>query len=204
MLDLYAGVGLFSIALAGVGHEKIAAVEGDRTSGTDLRRNAREWPAVRATISGVEEFLARHREHAETIIVDPPRTGISKEAMDAVVRHGAARIVYVSCDPATMARDARRLLDAGYRMQPLVAFDLFPNTPHVETVGVFDAVTAPPLRRRRRRRAGGTRRSARSSPGATARRRRSGRSGDSIASMTPSGAVAVATSERPSRPTDWW
>jgi 23S rRNA (uracil1939-C5)-methyltransferase len=138
VLDLYAGVGLFSIALAGVGHDRIAAVEGDRTSGKDLRRNAREWPAVRATISGVEEFLARHRERAETIIVDPPRTGISKEAMEAVVRQGATRVVYVSCDPATMARDARRLLDAGYRMQPLVAFDLFPNTPHVETVGVFE------------------------------------------------------------------
>jgi 23S rRNA (uracil1939-C5)-methyltransferase len=58
--------------------------------------------------------------------------------MLAIVRQGATRIVYVSCDPPTMARDARRLLDAGYRMEPLTAFDLFPNTPHVETVGVFE------------------------------------------------------------------
>jgi tRNA/tmRNA/rRNA uracil-C5-methylase (TrmA/RlmC/RlmD family) len=50
---------------------------------------------------------------------------------------GAPRIVYVSCDPATMARDARRLLDGGYRLESLRAFDLFPNTPHVECVGVF-------------------------------------------------------------------
>lgn len=139
ILDLYAGVGLFSIALAATGHDRIMAVEGDRTSGKDLRRNAREWPAVRATIGGVEEFLAaRHHDRAQTIVVDPPRTGISKAAMDAIVRHGATHIVYVSCDPPTMARDARRLLDAGYRMGPLTAFDLFPNTPHVETVGVFD------------------------------------------------------------------
>lgn len=139
ILDLYAGVGLFSIALAATGHEHIQAVEGDRTSGRDLRRNAREWPAVRATIGGVEEFLApRHHDRAHTIVVDPPRTGISKDALEAVVRHGAATIVYVSCDPPTMARDARRLLDAGYRMGPLTAFDLFPNTPHVETVGVFE------------------------------------------------------------------
>ena len=73
-----------------------------------------------------------------SIIVDPPRTGISKDAMEAIARHGAARIVYVSCDPPTMARDARRMLDAGYRLGSLRGFDLFPNTPHVETVGVFD------------------------------------------------------------------
>ncbi len=138
VLDLYAGVGLFSIALAATGFDRIIAVEGDRASGRDLRRNAREWPAVRATISGVEEFLsARRQDRADTILVDPPRTGISKEAIAAIVRHGATRIVYVSCDPPTMARDARRLLDGGYEMGPLTAFDLFPNTPHVETLGVF-------------------------------------------------------------------
>lgn len=139
VLELYAGVGLFSIALAATGHDRITAVEGDRMSGKDLRRNAREWPGVRATIGGVEEFLAaRRRDRADTIVVDPPRTGISREAMEAIARHGASRVIYVSCDPPTMARDARRLLDAGYRLGPLTAFDLFPNTPHVEAVGVFD------------------------------------------------------------------
>jgi tRNA/tmRNA/rRNA uracil-C5-methylase (TrmA/RlmC/RlmD family) len=58
--------------------------------------------------------------------------------MEAVAALGAGRLVYVSCDPATMARDARRLLDAGYRLHSLDAFDLFPNTPHVEVVGVFE------------------------------------------------------------------
>lgn len=139
VLEFYAGVGLFSIALAATGHDRITAVEGDRASGKDLRRNAREWPAVRATIVSVEEFLASlRRDRAETIVVDPPRTGISREAMEAIARHGASRVIYVSCDPPTMARDARRLLDAGYRLGSLTAFDLFPNTPHVETVGVFD------------------------------------------------------------------
>jgi tRNA/tmRNA/rRNA uracil-C5-methylase (TrmA/RlmC/RlmD family) len=138
VLDLYAGVGLFSIALGATGHDRITAVEGDRASGKDLRRNAREWPAVRATIDGVEQFLAsRHRDRTDTIIVDPPRTGISKEAMEAIARQGASRIIYVSCDPPTMARDARRLLDRGYRLGPLTSYDLFPNTPHVETVGIF-------------------------------------------------------------------
>jgi tRNA/tmRNA/rRNA uracil-C5-methylase (TrmA/RlmC/RlmD family) len=64
--------------------------------------------------------------------------------MQAVARLGARRIVYVSCDPPTMARDARRLVDAGYGMGSLAAFDLFPNTPHVETVGVFDRLSGSP------------------------------------------------------------
>ncbi|PYR57877.1 MAG: hypothetical protein DMF85_12440, partial [Acidobacteria bacterium] len=64
--------------------------------------------------------------------------GFSKEAADAFVRHGARRIVYVSCDAPTLARDARRLLDHGYSLTSIRAFDLFPNTPHVETLAVFD------------------------------------------------------------------
>ena len=139
VLDLYAGVGLFSAALAATGHDRIIAVEGDRDSGADLTRNAAAYPdAIRVVVGRVEDHVAVQREIAGTVIVDPPRSGISREAMDAVARHGASRIVYVSCDPPTMARDARRLLDVGYRLGSLTGFDLFPNTPHVETVGVFD------------------------------------------------------------------
>lgn len=139
VLDLYAGVGLFSVSLAAAGHERLTAVEGDRYSGSDLRENAARYPGVlQAVIGRVEDYLQRSRERAQTVIVDPPRTGISREAMESIARRGAERIIYVSCDPPTMARDARRLLDAGYRMASLNGFDLFPNTPHVETVGVFD------------------------------------------------------------------
>jgi len=72
------------------------------------------------------------------VIVDPPRTGISPEAIDGMIALAAPRVVYVSCDPATLARDARRLLDAGYRLISIRAFDLFPNTPHVEALAVFE------------------------------------------------------------------
>jgi 23S rRNA (uracil1939-C5)-methyltransferase len=140
VLDLYAGVGLFSVALAAIGRQGITAVEGDRVSGADLRRNAAAYPnAIHFVIGRVEEHLARRPAPGPgTIIVDPPRTGISRDAMDAIVRHRAPRVVYVSCDPPTLARDARRLLDAGYRITSLRGFDLFPNTPHVEVVGVFE------------------------------------------------------------------
>ena len=71
------------------------------------------------------------------MVVDPPRTGLSRAAIDGVIRLGAGRLIYVSCDPATLARDARRFVDAGYTIERADAFDLFPNTPHVETVVVF-------------------------------------------------------------------
>lgn len=139
VLDLYAGVGLFSIALAGTGRGRLTAVEGDRSSGADLERNARPFGgALRVVVTAVEAFAAREGLTPSTILVDPPRTGISKAAMTAVVGHRAPRVVYVSCDPPTMARDARRLVDGGYALAALRAYDLFPNTPHVECLGVFD------------------------------------------------------------------
>ena len=137
-MDLYAGVGLFAVSLAAAGRSSIVAVEGDRSSAADLLENARPFAgAVRVEQSSVEAFLSSDTTRSGTIIVDPPRTGISRAAMTAVSRHGAGRIVYVSCDPPTMARDARRLVDAGYGLEWLRGFDLFPNTPHVEAVGMF-------------------------------------------------------------------
>jgi len=92
----------------------------------------------------VENFLQSFRpdpaHRASTVIVDPPRTGLSKEALDGVLRLNASRLIYVSCDVATLARDARRVLDAdkGYAIARTDAFESVPNTPHVETVVVFD------------------------------------------------------------------
>jgi 23S rRNA (uracil1939-C5)-methyltransferase len=138
VLDLYAGVGLFSIALAATRQVKVTAVEGDRTSGADLQDNARPLPCLQAIIANVEDYLARvPASDAATTLVDPPRRGLSKAAIAALIQHRSPRIVYVSCDPPTLARDARKLLDAGYRLESIRGFDLFPNTPHVETVSVF-------------------------------------------------------------------
>ena len=153
ILDLYAGVGLFAVSLAAAGRGQVTAVEGDSISGRDLERNAAQFAdALRVSHSSVEHFVinlrppstrfARSGQAADTLIVDPPRTGLSKEAGEAIARSRAGRIVYVSCDAPTMARDARRLLDAGYRLVSLQGFDLFPNTPHVESLGVFELARA--------------------------------------------------------------
>ena len=86
----------------------------------------------------VEAFARLAPTGADVVVVDPPRTGMSPEAMQGVVRAFGGRLVYISCDIATLARDARRLVDTGYEIKRVDAFDLFPNTPHIETVVVFE------------------------------------------------------------------
>lgn len=142
LLDLYAGVGLFAVGAAAARGVEVTAVEGDRVAAADLASNASSaaGPVV-AVHQSVEDFVhgARNRGVSPAaVIADPPRTGMSKEALDGIVAHHPACVIYVSCDVATLARDARRLVDAGYAIARIDAFDLFPNTPHVETVVVFD------------------------------------------------------------------
>jgi 23S rRNA (uracil1939-C5)-methyltransferase len=139
-VDLYAGVGLFAITLAAAGHDRIVAVESDPISALDLQQNARAFRGtVQVAQTSVESYLGSVRDRRPgTLVVDPPRTGMSREAVRAILAVGALRLVYVSCDVATFARDARRLVDAGYSLDHLEALDLFPNTPHVEAVAAFE------------------------------------------------------------------
>jgi 23S rRNA (uracil1939-C5)-methyltransferase len=139
VLDLYAGVGLFSLAVAGRDGAPVVAVEGDPHAADDLRHNARPVENLTATHSSVEDFLGRGAgTDWQTVIVDPPRTGLTKEAATGVIAAGAPRLVYVSCDVATLARDARLLVDAGYQLRGVECFDLFPDTAHVESVAQFE------------------------------------------------------------------
>jgi 23S rRNA (uracil1939-C5)-methyltransferase len=140
IVDLYAGVGLFAVALAAQGRGPVTAVEGDAVSGMDLSVNAEA--AGRGLVverQPVEEFVRRLRLPAvSTVILDPPRTGLSREALDGVLAARASRLVYVSCDVATLARDVRRMVEAGYTLSELEAFDLFPNTAHIESLAILD------------------------------------------------------------------
>jgi 23S rRNA (uracil1939-C5)-methyltransferase len=139
MIDLYAGGGLFSIAAAHLRGARATAVEGDRFASDDLAHNAAASAgAVTAVHQSVEVFLHAAKENWDAALLDPPRTGVSKEALQALTALDVPCILYVSCDVATLARDARSLVDAGYRLGDLRAFDLFPNTPHVEVVGRFE------------------------------------------------------------------
>jgi 23S rRNA (uracil1939-C5)-methyltransferase len=139
LIDLYAGVGLFGLGCAALERGEVEAVEGDRHAGDDLSHNAQAFGTrVRTFTMPVEQYLQAHpAAHDATLLVDPPRTGLSSEACTAMAASGSPRIVYVSCDVATLARDVRRLVDAGYGLEHVEAFDLFPNTAHVETVVVL-------------------------------------------------------------------
>ncbi|HEX7087477.1 MAG TPA: TRAM domain-containing protein [Vicinamibacterales bacterium] len=138
--DLYAGTGLFGLAWAASGRGPVLAVEGDRISGADLRRNAEPFgPAVTVRQEPVERVLRDADTLAgRTVLVDPPRTGLSKDAAAALAAVRPPRLLYVSCDPATLARDVSRLTSAGYAVTHVELFDLFPATAHIETLAVLE------------------------------------------------------------------
>jgi 23S rRNA (uracil1939-C5)-methyltransferase len=139
VIDLYAGVGLFTVALLARG-ARVTAVEGDAAALADLWANTRPWADAITVVPGtVEETRSSlGRASADTVILDPPRTGVSPDALAAVAALRSPRLVYVSCDPPTLARDTAKLIAAGYRLGSLRAFDLFPNTAHVEVVATLD------------------------------------------------------------------
>ena len=132
-LDLYAGVGLFSAALARNFHH-IFGVEASLTSHGDFVQNV---PAnVKAAGARTEDYLRSWpvRKRPDLVVLDPPRTGAGKVVIRSLVELGAPRVRYVSCDPATLARDLAPLLADGYRIEEAHLFDLFPETFHIESV----------------------------------------------------------------------
>jgi 23S rRNA (uracil1939-C5)-methyltransferase len=135
VVDWYAGVGLFAVAAAAARGARVRAVEDDHSAARDLAFNVSGYAgAIEAIGKPVESFVPAGGRRVDVLIVDPPRTGMSREALDRARALDADVVVYVSCDVATLARDVRRFIDAGYRLAAVDAFDLFPNTPHVETV----------------------------------------------------------------------
>jgi 23S rRNA (uracil1939-C5)-methyltransferase len=132
-LDLYAGGGLFSSVLNRE-FERVIAVEASQTSQTDLVYNS---PAnVKAVRAQTEQYLKNvaGKLQPDLVVVDPPRSGLGESVVKSLAALEAPRMVYVSCDPATMARDLVGLLGAGYRVEQAHLVDLFPQTYHLESV----------------------------------------------------------------------
>ncbi|MEN2739416.1 TRAM domain-containing protein [Microbacterium sp. X-17] len=148
-LDLYGGVGLLAAALGDrFGSTlRITSVESDEAATDDAAENLAEWVGASAVTARVERFVTglaaeatateRARQRAATVVLDPPRSGAGREVVDAVAAMRPAQIVYVACDPVALARDVAYFAERGYPLRTLRAFDLFPNTHHVEAVATL-------------------------------------------------------------------
>jgi tRNA/tmRNA/rRNA uracil-C5-methylase (TrmA/RlmC/RlmD family) len=142
-LDLYCGAGLFAGALASVvgAAGAVTGVESDQAAVRDARHNLRPWAWAQVHRGDVAAVLRRDRPAARLVVADPPRAGLAREVIDYLGADGRStdRFAYVSCDPATLARDIGLLVARGWTLANLRAFDAFPMTHHVECVATLTA-----------------------------------------------------------------
>lgn len=142
VLELYCGVGLFTIPLAAAA-SRVVGIEANVAAIADAHKNA-----AAAGVSAQAEFIPAPVEQAindpalaecrwDAIVLDPPRAGVAQPVLTTLLNFAAPTIVYVSCDPATLARDAQWIVANGYQLQYAQPFDMFPQTHHVETVALF-------------------------------------------------------------------
>ena len=138
VFDLYGGVGLFtSDAVKRVGVAgRVTLIELDAQAITDAHRNFAEYDTVEIVENSVDRALKKYAR-ADVIILDPPRSGAGKNVVEQIVKLTPRVITYVSCDPASLARDCAYFEERGYRMAAIRAFDLFPMTQHMECVARF-------------------------------------------------------------------
>jgi 23S rRNA (uracil1939-C5)-methyltransferase len=115
---------------------EVIAVEAGPSANIDARINASSWENIRLVEGNFGE-VALPAERVDGVVIDPPRAGVSPEGMSALIALSPERIVYVSCDPTTLARDAALLVAAGYRLEHVQPVDMFPHTYHIETVAAF-------------------------------------------------------------------
>lgn len=143
VVDAYAGVGTFAAILAQTVPE-VVTIEYSAAAGDDAERNLRDLPNVRRVVGTVEEQLPQITPAPDVVIVDPPRAGLERSVVETLIATPLRRIVYVSCEPATLARDLRLLVDGGYVLTEVQPVDMFPHTQHIECVTTLDRAPASP------------------------------------------------------------
>ena len=136
VLDLYSGVGLFTAFLADHA-DQVSAVEIFAPAIEDARENLADYENISLFVGKIEQVLPKLIGQYDVAVIDPPRAGMDAPALDALIRMKTHQIVYVSCDPATLARDAKRLTAAGYTLENVQPVDMFPQTYHIECVAHF-------------------------------------------------------------------
>lgn len=137
LLDVYCGVGLFSAFLA----ERVKLLVGIESSPeacTDFITNLDEYDNVSLYEDKAENVLESVNFNPDVILMDPPREGLGIKAVDGLLAQGGSQLVYASCDPATLARDAKRLVNGGYSMMKIALIDMFPQTFHIESISYWE------------------------------------------------------------------
>lgn len=137
LVDAYAGTGLFGSVLGATTGARVTAVESGRAAASDARANLADVDAS-VVVVDVARWDARRSGAADVVVADPARSGLGHPGVAALTAAGAARLVLVSCDPASLGRDAALLAGSGYRLADVALVDAFPHTFHVETVARFD------------------------------------------------------------------
>jgi 23S rRNA (uracil1939-C5)-methyltransferase len=132
-LDLFAGVGLFSVPLA-KRFKHVFSVESNPGAARDLEANTSRRSTIEVRTADVDRFLEKCKDKPDLVVLDPPRAGMESTALARLARIAPARISYVSCEPPTLARDLAALRDAGYEISDMHLFDLFPQTFHMEAL----------------------------------------------------------------------
>jgi 23S rRNA (uracil1939-C5)-methyltransferase len=136
LLDIYCGVGTFGLSLADK-VEKVIGVEESEAAIADARFNSQETANAQFLQGRAEELLPDLEEEVDMVILDPPRQGCHKKALAALLKLAPQEIIYISCDPATLARDLGKLVQGGYEVIEIQPVDMFPQTCHVETIALL-------------------------------------------------------------------
>ena len=137
VLDVYCGVGLFSAFLAPK-CERVIGIESSPSACEDFAFNLDEFDNVELYEGLAEDVIPYLEAKPDIVLVDPPRAGLETRVVDGILKLSPRVIAYVSCDPSTLARDAKRLIDGGYQLKEVTPFDLFPQTFHIESISLFE------------------------------------------------------------------
>ncbi len=137
LLDVYCGVGLFSAFLASK-CERVIGIESSASACEDFAINLDEFDHVELYEGLAEEIIPHLEAKPDIVLVDPPRAGLEKRVVDGILKLNPHVIAYVSCDPSTLARDVKRLIEGGYLLKQITPFDLFPQTYHIESISLFE------------------------------------------------------------------
>ena len=137
VLDVYSGVGLFSAFLAPQ-VKRLVGIEISAEACDDFTTNLDEFDNVELYEAPAEEVLGQVELKPDVIVMDPPRAGLGWKTVEIILAQGAQTLVYVSCDPATLARDGKQLTAGGYSLKRITLIDMFPQTFHIESISLWE------------------------------------------------------------------